>query len=133
MNYDPIFLAAMRTAVAQVTGANTARDGSGSNQVTVWTAGSNGSRILAIVITSIVTTTAGMCRLWIHDGTNYRLWKEVDVTVAVPSGTVKAFTANIDCSDASPTNRLELPSGYSLRATMHNAEATNVFAVGGDY
>jgi hypothetical protein len=130
--YDPRFLETWRTAFVQATAANTNRDGTGTI-ATVWTAGTSGSRILAITIKAIVTTTAGMIRLYISDGTNIRLWQEIDVTVAVPSGTVKGFSATVDCSDASPTNLLVLPTGYSLRVSTHNAETFNVFAVGGDY
>ena len=126
----PIYRQANRVAVAQASTANTNRDGSGT-LATVFTAGSNGSQLDHIDITAAGTTTAGMVRLFIHDGTNARLWKEVLVTALTPSATVKGFASTIDCSERS--NALYLPSGYSLRAATHNAESFNVVAVGGDY
>lgn len=108
-----------KTAVAQVTTANTARDGTGTI-ATVFTAGASGSRIDDVTITAVATTTAGMVRLFLHDGTNARLLREVAVSAITPSGTVAAFTASL-------TNlALVLQSGWSLRASTHNAETFNV-------
>lgn len=118
--------------MAAISTANTNRDGTGTIG-TVWTAGTKGSRILAIVIQATVTTTAGMVRLFIHDGTTARLWYEQAVTAVTPSGTLAAFRATLDCSDITPANLLVLQTGYSLRASTNNAEAFNVIAVGGDY
>lgn len=113
------YAATPKTAVAQLSAANTNRDGTGTI-VTVLTAGTSGSRVDDIVITATGTTTAGMVRLFLHDGTNARLFREVPVTAITPSGTVQAFTASL-------TNlALVLASGWSLRASTHNAEAFNV-------
>lgn len=108
-----------RTAIAQATSANTNRDGTGTI-ATVFTAGASGSRIDDVTITAVGTTTAGMVRLFLHDGTNARLLREVAVSAITPSGTVAAFTASL-------TNlALVLQSGWSLRASTHNAETFNV-------
>lgn len=107
-----------RAAVGQVSTANTNRDGTGTI-VTVFTAGASGSRIDDIVVTATGTTTAGMVRLFVHDGTNARLWQEVPVTAVTPSGTVAAFTASL------LNQALILPNGWSLRASTHNAETFN--------
>ena len=108
-----------RAAVGQVTTANTNRDGTGTI-ATIFMAGSSGSRVDDIVITAVGTTTAGMVRLFVHDGTNARLWQEVQVTAATPSGTVQAFTASLF------NQALILPNGWSLRASTNNAETFNV-------
>jgi len=128
----PIFTGTPRCAIAQVATANTNRDGSGTI-ATIFTPGANGSRIETISIVAAVTTTAGMIRLYIHDGTNARLWKEIDVTALTPSATQKGFTTVIDCGDANHQNILVLPTGYTLRGSTHNAETFNVIVVGGDY
>lgn len=108
-----------RTAIAQATAANTNRDGTGTI-ATVFAAGTSGSRIDDVTVTAVGTTTAGMVRLFLHDGTNARLLREVAVSAITPSGTVAAFTASL-------TNlALVLQSGWSLRASTHNAEAFNV-------
>ena len=73
------YAATPATAMAQISTANTARDGSGTI-VDVLTAGSNGTRIDDITITASGTTTAGVVRLFLYDGTNTRLWKEILVT-----------------------------------------------------
>lgn len=108
-----------RAAVGQVTTANTNRDGTGTI-ATIFTAGSSGSRVDDIVIQATGTTTAGMVRLFLHDGTNARLWAEVPVSAVTPSATVAAFAT------ALVNQALVLPSGWSLRASTNNAETFNV-------
>ncbi len=108
-----------RAALGQVSTANTARDGTGTLG-TIFTAGSSGSRVDDILIVATGTTTAGMVRLFVHDGTNARLWAEVPVTAVTPSGTVAAFTSTL------LNQALILPNGWSLRASTHNAETFNV-------
>lgn len=131
MNTEPVFALTPRVGLAQVSTANTNRDGTGTIEV-VLTAGENGSRVDVITIKAVVTTTAGMIRLFINDGTNTRLWKEVSVSAATPSGTVQAFAAILD-SDSDGDLPLILPVNYSLRASTHNAESFNVIAHGGDF
>jgi hypothetical protein len=119
MSITANYAATPRAAHAQVLVANTARDGSGTI-VTVFTAGSSGSRIDDITIIATGTTTAGMVRLFLHDGSSARLWAEVIVNAITPSGTVQAFNASL------LNQSLVLPTGWSLRASTHNAEAFNV-------
>ena len=119
MSTSAQYAAMPKTAVAQVTTANTARDGTGTI-ATVFTAGASGSRIDDVTITAVATTTAGMVRLLLHDGTNARLLREVEVSAITPSGTVAAFIASLS------NLALVLQSGWSLRASTHNAETFNV-------
>lgn len=107
--------------------ANTNLDGTGTLG-TVITAGAEGTLVELVRVKATVTTTAGMVRLFLHDGTNARLHKEIDVTAATPSGTVKSFEA-----EYTPTKPLKLPTGWSLRASTHNAESFVVEALGGNY
>lgn len=121
-----------KVGVGQVSTANTARDGSGTI-ATIFTAGTNGSRIDAINLKAVATTTAGMIRLFIHDGTNARLLTEVPVTALTPSGTLPAWEAQLTTSITPEMLPVILPTGYSLRASTNNAETFNVIAVGGDF
>lgn len=119
MSASPSYVGTPKTYQGQLTAANANRDGTGT-VVTIATAGANGLRIDDITIKAQVTTTAGMVRLFIHDGTNYRLWKEVPVTAITVSATVAAFEASlIDLA-------LILENGWSLRASTEKAEAINV-------
>lgn len=126
----PIFVQTPRVAVAAISTANTNRDGSGTIG-TILTAGANGTQVDHIDITATGATTAGVVRLFIHNGSTAFLWKEVLVGAITPSTTVAVFQQTVDCSAAG--NALFLPSGFSLRASTHNAETFNVAAVGGDY
>jgi hypothetical protein len=126
----PAFAATPRCAIVQATAANTNRDGTGTI-ATLFTAGASGSRVERVRIQAAGTTTAGVVRLFIHDGTNARLLREVLVTAITPSTTVEAFSADVDFSG--PDQVLVLPTGYSLRVSTHNAETFNCFAFGGDF
>ncbi len=119
MATTPAFAATPATAVAQISTANTNRDGTGTI-ATVLTAGASGTRIDQIDITATGTTTAGVVRLFIHDGSNGRLWREVLVTATTPSTTVAVWSTSL--TDLN----LILKTGYSLRAATHNAETFNV-------
>ena len=127
MAADPQYAATPATVSAQLTAANTARDGTGSNIVTVLTAAATGTRILAIDIMAQVTTTAGAVRLWIvlDSGPTFRLFDEVLVPAVTPSVTLKAFRVRLDFTSVP----LILSTGYSLRAATNNAEAINVHAL----
>lgn len=127
----PIFVQTPKSWTASLATANTGRDGSGTI-VTVVTAGTNGSKIDHIDIVAYGTTTAGVIRLYISDGTTVALWKEVLVTAITPSATIAVWSTSVDCSQ--PQNSLVLTATtYLLRASTHNTENFRVVAVGGDF
>jgi len=128
-NTSPIFTLTPVIGMAAISTANTNRDGTGTI-VTVLAGGTDGTRIHRITIKAIVTTTAGMIRLYIDNGTSIILWREILVTAITASGTVAAFEEEIllDGEEA-----LILPATYELQASTNNAEAFNVIAEGGNY
>jgi hypothetical protein len=113
------YASTVRTAQAQVSVANTNRNGSGTI-ATVFTAGSSGSRIDDIYITATGTTTAGVVRLYLNDGTNTWLFQEILVTAITPSTTVQVFQFVL------LNQALILANGWSLRASTNNAETFNI-------
>jgi hypothetical protein len=121
------YAATARTAIAQISTANTNRNGTGTIG-TVFTAGSSGSRIDDIYIVATGTTTAGVVRLFVNDGTTSYLWQEILVTAITPSTTVQVFSYGI------LSQGLVLASGYSLRASTNNAETFNILVTrAGDF
>ena len=129
MASDPVFAVTPRAEIAQISAANTNRDGTGTI-VDVLTGGSSGTNISKIEIVATGTTAAGIVRLYLHNGTNTRLLREVFVTAATPSTTVSVWNAQLIF--AFP-NVLHLPSAsWKLQASTHNAETFNVFAFGAD-
>jgi hypothetical protein len=121
-----------KVGVGQISTANTNRDGTGTIG-TVFTAGANGSRIDMIDLQATATTTAGMIRLFVHDGTNAILIGELPVTAVTPSGTLPAWTAQLNTNTMTQLLPITIPTGWSLRASTNNAEAFNVIAFGGDF
>ena len=114
-------------AFGQISAANTNRDGTGTI-VDVLVAGSEGTEIESVRVQAVATTTVGVVRLFIHNGTVWRLWKELLVDAITPSASVEAFSV-----EDVPTTRMLLPFGYKLGAATHNAETFNVWASGGNY
>jgi hypothetical protein len=127
MATTPSFASNVRVGLGTLATADTARTGTPTNVVTVFTAGSSGSRIDEINIIATATTTAGVVRLWIFDGTTYFLFEEILVSANTPSTTVATFNTTLTF------NNFMLPTGHSLRATTNNSEGFNVIAFGGDF
>lgn len=130
MAIAPAFANTPRIGIGQISVANTNRDGTGS-VVTVLAGGANGTLIRVVRIQATATTTAGIVRLYIYDGVNTRLVRELRIDAKTPSGTVEAyFTQLVFIGD----DLLILPSAsHELRASTHNAEAFNVIAIGADF
>ena len=130
MAASPAFVATPKVGIMAISTANTNRDGTGTIG-TVLSAGASGSRIENVNIKATGTTTAGMVRLFIHDGSTAHLLIEIPVIAITPAATLPAFQATVSAqnSDVFP---LIIPTGYSLRASTNNAESFNVIAQGGD-
>ena len=125
---QPIFTRSALLGKAAVTVANANLDGTGT-LATVVTGDAEGTRIDLIRLNAIVTTTAGMIRLFLDDGVNVRLLKEIPVTAITPAAAVEAFSA-----EWRPSEPIVLPdASWELQAATENAEAINVFAFGGHF
>ena len=133
MAFAPLYASTPRVGLGNVTVANTNRDGTGTI-VSCFSAATTGSRIDQIKVMSRSTSTAGMIRLYIHDGATAWLWKEISVTAVTPGATQVGFTKTIAAGDGETIELpLTLPTGYSLRASTHNAESANIMVQGGDF
>jgi hypothetical protein len=113
------------TGLVTISTANTARDGTGTLG-TVLTAASNGTLIKTVTVKAIVSTTHGMVRLFVYDGTNTRLLKEIEVFPVTKSAITPAFEAKIALN-------FVLKSGWVLKASTENAETFNIIAEGLDW
>jgi hypothetical protein len=127
-NENPKFVESPVIGMVQIATANSNRDGTGTLG-DVKAAGADGTRVDKVRAKAQGTTTAGMVRLYLNDGTNTRLWHEIPVSALTPSASVETWEDEIDLGD-SP---LILPSGWTLKASTEKAETFNVFAHGGDY
>lgn len=127
MSTSAQYAATVQTASAQVTTANTNRNGTGTI-VSVISGASSGTRVDDISIVATGTTTAGVVRLFISDGTNIRLWQEILVSAVTPSTTVQVWSYTL------LNQALLLKSGWSLQASTNNSETFNVLVTrAGDF
>jgi len=132
MSTSANYAATPNLGIAAISTANTNRDGTGTIG-TVLTAGASGSRIDAVMLKATGTTTAGMIRLFVHNGTTAYLLNEIPVLANTPSSTAPAWEVQMNASTMSQLFPIILPTGFSLRASTNNAETFNVLAVGGDF
>jgi len=125
----PAHLSTPRIGAVTVSTANTNRDGTGTI-ATVITAASAGTRILEVVVQSTGDPADGIVTLFLHDGSTYYLFDEIDHdNPAAGSTTVAAYRTSRTYQN------LVLPSGWSLRAACTvalTAGVYNVIALGGD-
>lgn len=110
-----------------ISAANVARDGTGTIGI-LCTAGAEKLRVDDIYFKAKVTTTQGMIRMWLHDGTNFRLLKEILVTAITASATVASWEAQLMGLG------IVLQSGWSLRFSTEKGESFDVSATSaGDF
>jgi len=95
--------------------ANTARDGTGTIADFV-VAAATGTRVDDIYLTAQATTTAGMVRFFIHNGTDYKLLFEQPITAVTASATVPAFSAML------VNLGIILKTGWKLAVSTEKAE-----------
>lgn len=132
MSTSAQFASAPKVGSVNLTVANALRDGTGTVG-TVFTAGTNGSRIHAVKIKALATTTTGTIRLFLFDGTNYRLLTEKVIDAVTPTATLPSYEALLSVDTGILDFPLYLPFGYSLRASTEKSESFNVIAIGGDF
>lgn len=126
-NTSPIFTLTPHFSQVSISTANTNRDGTGTLG-SVSTGAVNGTRVEWLMIKATGTTTAGMIRLFIYDGTNTYIFDEVAVSAVTPSATVATFSFVF-----TPNKPIILPSNYILKASTHNAETFIVQSFAGDF
>jgi len=136
MAANPQFLTTPKPGQALISTANANRDGTGTIG-TVVTAGASGMELWWVKVKARGTTTAGMIRLFLHDGSGYRgLLAEIAVTAVTPSATIPTFESTLPLTvpvSGDSVMPLTLPSGWSLRAATEKAESFDVIAAGGDF
>jgi hypothetical protein len=113
---------------ADVTAANTARDGTGTI-VTIATGSAAGFRVAEVVAQAIVTTTAGMIRLYLStdSGSTWDLFDELPVSAVTASGSVPCAR-----NSRQYANLVLFGTTNRLGAATNAAEAHRVFALGAD-
>lgn len=127
----PAFTATPRLAVASVSTANTARDGTGTI-ATVLTGVAAGTRIERIRIVATADPADSIVNIFLHDGTTAWFFDSFDI------GNPTAASATVDPTIAEKAyQNLILPSAsWSIRASITatlTAGVVNVYAFGGDF
>lgn len=100
-----------------------------TNIATPFTAGASGSQVNEIVVEGLGTTSAGVCNIFLYDGTTYNLFDQFVVTAVTSSTTAAAFRLSKSYAN------LFLKTGWSVRFTntvAGNQSLLKVSVFGGD-
>lgn len=118
------------TGMATINAANTSLTGSGTLNTNIWTvltAASNGTKVKSITVKAKGSTTApGMIRLFVYNGTDTMLIREIEVPVMTQ-------TANQECFEKYIELDFDLKATYEIRATTQIADTFNIIAEGLDW
>lgn len=126
MSASPNFASTPKVGAGVVSTADTSRT-SPTNAVTIFTAGSSGSRIDEINVVPLGTTTNNVVRLFVYNGSTYYLLQEVGIAANTPSAAFPVVTYT------SSYENFFLPSGWSMVTSTNNDESYAVTAFGGDF
>jgi hypothetical protein len=98
-----------------------------TNVGTLITGANTGTRISEIVIKCAATSSLGIVRIFLYDGSNYWLFDEISVAAATGSTTV------LQTRVSTTYNNLILPSNsWSVRVTTSISQTIHVTAFGAD-
>jgi hypothetical protein len=130
MASTPKFASAARIGVANVSTANTNRDGTGTI-VDILTGVAAGTRINRVVVQATADPADSVVTLFIHNGTSYFLWDEIDLNnPAAASTTVPAFrTPRVYTDLVLPSASFKLAAAVTVALT---AGVLTVWALGED-
>lgn len=120
INSTPIFTKAPELGPVEIATANSSLTGSGTVG-TAYTAGADGAFVHRVWMKALVTTTAGMLRIFVYDGAAYWLLHEEPIPAVTKSATVPAWEGVWEC-------RLRLEASHSIRVSTEKAETFHVMA-----
>lgn len=129
MASNPQLIATPKVWVGQVSTANSNLDGTTGTYATIVSGGTNNSLVEYCILKAATTTTAGMVRLFVSDGSSTRMVSETTVGANTPTGTNPAWSGLV----IFPLAGVVIPNGGTLIASTENAEAINIIACGGDF
>jgi hypothetical protein len=127
MATEPAFATIPRIGSVALAAADTSYTAP-TNVATVITGVAAGTRVSEVVVQMTATvSSATMVRLFLYDGTTYFLFDEITIASSTGSQSVKQSRVSTAYSN------LILPSAsWSLRATVHSANAGVVIALAAD-
>jgi len=126
INRVPVFVNTPKTTAVKIDTADTSLTGPTNYGNVYANATGQAALISKIRIKALASTSAGMVRLFLFDGTNFHLWREVLVDAITAGATTKTFEYEEDVE-------LELQTGWTLRATTHGGDDFTVAANVGEY
>jgi hypothetical protein len=88
-----------------------------------------GHLVKRITITALGSTSEGLVRLWVYDGSAHYLWKEIPVTAVTPDDTTPAWTYTLDLANDFQIGDDTVPENYGKLISMTYTGTTVAFSV----
>jgi hypothetical protein len=130
MATNPQFASVANIQGGKLTTANPNLDGTGA-VVTVFTASANGSRVHRITVKATQSVVAGLVRIFLHNGSNYFLFREVIISLTTISATVQSAEEVLELFGE---EAILLPnSNWSIRASTTISQNFDVIVEGANY
>lgn len=106
-----------------------------ANQGVIFTPGAAGGRVERISWCPLATTPQTTLRIFVHDGAAFHLLFEQQINAQTLAGTVASVGGSLQAVDDPDRFPIQLPIGYTLRASINDAIATGlkVQAEGGSF
>lgn len=134
VNDRPRFVREALVESVLISAANPNLDGTGTIvDVVDNSAGTEKVRVDKILFKALAVTTAGMIRIFHHDGAAYFLIAEVPVTVVNPTPSLPSFSAEYLLSDSAENVPFDLPAGNKIGLSTEQAESFHCSAIGGTF
>lgn len=130
LNTNPVFESSIQTGNVSIATANAARDGSGTVGTLLAAAPADGAILEVVRIHFIVTTTAGMVRVFRDTGAGTAASRFLLHEFEVPARTVGVGVDGSGWHDEWYGN-VKLKSGEIVVVSTHNAEECDVTCDGG--
>lgn len=117
--------AAIRKQITLLSAANPNRDGSGTTP-TCFTGAASGSTAEKISLKALSATPKGRVLLFLHDGTSFGPWKEIQVP-AIPEISDGAYEEEVEIEEDLPN------SNWTIRACTERGGPIEITITGVDY
>ncbi len=131
VNTVPRFIEQPQIWKTQVSVANANISGDTGTLVTLVTGATpHGSKVDFFEFQAQGATQTNRLRLYLFTaGATAHLWREIDISAA----SSHAVNTDLFSTSLTPALPLVIPSGWTVRCSIHSANIINVFGIGGDF
>lgn len=119
----------LHAAAATLTLADASRTAP-ANVGTIFNPGANGGMCERISWQPLANTVQTTLRIFLHDGANYHLLREIAIPAMTLTGNVASSGGSLQAVDTPDLFPIVVPPNWTLRASINDAIATGIKVIG---